>query len=185
MAFDENGQRAAPTIILLDATDRLSPRRKRALLAAAEDKRQWLARHDRPSAFVLDAVDLRELRRSFSACNPRDGRSVKGLIDNPRAAQERSRTGFAEPLQEALNRINGGGGADWSPIVEGPAAAATDPMFSPAFAKRRILLSTDLLEHHPNGFSLFQVRAGYAAFQATAEGRAIAPRRSTRRGRRS
>lgn len=166
---------AAHTIILVDATDRLSPRHKRALLAAVTEEQRRLSRYDRLSVFVLDADNPRELRRLFSACDPGDGRSVNALIANPRAAQERWEEGFAAPLQEALNRVNGGGSADWSPIVEGLAAAAADPTFSPTIAERRIVLSTDLLEHHPDGFSLFRVGATYAAFVATPEGRATSP----------
>ena len=165
---------AAHTIILVDATDRLSPRHKRALLAAATEERQRLARHDRLSVFLLDADDPRELQRLFSACDPGDGRSVNPLIANPRAAQERWEAGFAEPLQDALNRVNGGGSADWSPIVEALAAAAADPTFSPTVSERRIVLSTDLLEHHPGGFSLFQTGATFEAFAATPEGRSAA-----------
>ncbi len=165
---------AAHTLIVIDATDRLSPRHLRRLRAAAEEERARLQRHDRLTLAVIDPDDPRELRRLFSACDPGDGRSVNPLIANPAQAQARWQEGFAAPLDEALRRINGGGAAGWSPIVEAMAAAAAEPDFGPAVATRRLVLSSDLLEHHPDGFSLFREGSDLAQFRAAPEGQAIA-----------
>jgi hypothetical protein len=163
----------AHTFILVDATDRLSPRHVRRLRAAAEEERARLQRYDRLTVAVIDADDPRELRRLFSACDPGDGRSVNPLVANPAQAQGRWEAGFAGPLDEALRRINGGGGANWSPIVEAVAAAASEPDFGPGIARRRLLLSSDLLEHHPDGFSLFREGGTPADFRATPAGRDV------------
>jgi hypothetical protein len=164
---------AAHTLIVIDATDQLSPRHLRRLRAAAEQERTRLSRYDRLTVALIDPDAPRELRRLFSACDPGDGRSVNPLIANPAQAQTRWQEGFAAPLEEALRRVNGGGAASWSPLVEAVAAAVSEPDFGPAIPQRRLILSTDLLEHHPNGFSLFQEGATLEQFQATTEGRAV------------
>jgi hypothetical protein len=164
---------AAHTLVLVDATDRLSPRHKRRLQAVVEEERARLNRYDRITILLLDADDPRELRRLFSACDPGDGRSVNPLVANPREAQERWDQGFAAPLNAALAQVNGGGEQSWSPIVEALATAATDPDFGPNIAQRRIVLATDLLEHHPQGYSLFREGVTYDDWRASAEARAV------------
>lgn len=162
---------SAHTLILVDATDRLEPRHRAWLRAVAAQEQAALAPHDRLSVMLLDPRSPREPRLLFSLCHPGDGRSVNPLIANTRAAQDRWRDGFAAPLEAALAQAEGAGAANASPIAEALAAAASSPGFALGAPTRRLVLVSDLLEHHPGGFSHFRDAAGgLAAFRATREG---------------
>jgi hypothetical protein len=157
---------AAHTIVLVDATDRLAPRHRRRLDGVIQEERGRLATGDRLSVLLLDARDAREPRTLFSLCNPGDGRSVNPWIANTGAAQRRWEAAFAEPLADAVAQAARGRPGDASPIVEALAAAAHAPLFDPG-SRRRIVLVSDLLEHHPGGFSLFDPTASLETFAAS------------------
>ncbi|MBC7769252.1 MAG: hypothetical protein H7124_10740, partial [Phycisphaerales bacterium] len=58
-----------------------------------------------------------------------------------------------------------------SPIIAGLRAVAADPDYDPSIPHRRLVLVSDLLEHDPQGFSLYVSDTNYAAWQAQGSNR--------------
>ena len=160
----------AHTLVLIDATDRLAARHKRRLETAVAQEIARLAPGDRFTLLRLDDGDAREPTRLFSRCHPGDGSTVNALIANPSQARARFEQRFQEPLTEALKAAVSRRDGALSPIVEAMAAAARDPDLDPATPRRRLVLVSDLLEHHPGGFSLLRPGPALAAFDASPEG---------------
>lgn len=71
---------------------------------------------------------------------------------------------FADALDGALRSAQSGGPARASPIIAGLRAVAADPDFGAEIPLRRIVLVSDLLEHNPDGFSLYVSQANYAGW---------------------
>ena len=161
---------AAHTLVLVDATDRFEARHVCRLRAALQQERDRLARFGRLTIIRIDASDPREPRRLVSLCDPGDGNSVNALIANTGEAQRRWERGFTVPVDDAIAAAGRAGGGASSPIVEALATAASEPDFGPEIAARRLVLASDLLEHHPGGFRLFLPNADFAGFKASADG---------------
>jgi hypothetical protein len=74
---------------------------------------------------------------------------------------------FAAALESALRSASSGGPQRASPIVAALRAVAADPDFGAEIPHRRLVLVSDLLEHNPQGFSLYASDATYAAWRAS------------------
>lgn len=81
-------------------------------------------------------------------------------------AQQRWDEDFAEALDSALRSAQSGGTARASPIIAGLRAVAADPDFGAEIPQRRLVLVSDLLEHDPNGFSLYAAPVSFTAWRA-------------------
>jgi hypothetical protein len=68
-------------------------------------------------------------------------------------------------LGGALRSAQSGGAGRASPILAGVRAIAADPDFGGEIPHRRLVLVSDLLEHNPQGFSLYAPGADYAAWR--------------------
>lgn len=157
---------AAHTFILIDGTDRLEPRHRRRVRAAVAQERARLAPYERLTIAALRADRPQEPRLLFSLCNPGDGRDANPWFQNTRRAQARWDEAFGAELDAAVRRASGGRAGAASPIAAGVRAAAADPDFAADIPRRRLVLVSDLLEHAPNGFSLYADRADFTAFRA-------------------
>lgn len=157
---------AAHTIILVDATDRLEPRHRRKLRAVLDQERARLGQYDRFTLMRLNARRPQEPTILFSKCLPRPPDQANPLFENPRRAQELWDEAFADALDRALRSAQAGGVQRASPILAGLRAVAADPDFGAEIARRRLVLVSDLLEHDPDGFSLYAEAADYAAWAA-------------------
>lgn len=158
----------AHTIILVDSTDRLEPRHRRKLRAVMAQERARLGQYDRLTLMRLNARRPQEPAILFSRCLPRPPEQTNPLFENARLTQERWDTDFAEALDKALRSATSAGAARHSPILAGLRAIAADPDFDPLIHNRRLVLVSDLLEHDPEGFSLYAAGADYAAWRAQA-----------------
>jgi hypothetical protein len=69
---------------------------------------------------------------------------------------------FDDPLAAAIDGAKGGRGREGSPVVEGLAAAVSDPAFSGA--QRRLVLVSDLLQF-TEGYSLYAPGADWARYR--------------------
>jgi hypothetical protein len=157
---------AAHTIILIDATDRLEPRHRRKLRAVADQERTRLAQYERLTLMRLNARRPQEPTILFSKCLPRPPDEANPLFENPRLAQERWDAAFATALTAALRSAQQGGAGRASPILAGLRAVAADPDFGAEIHGRRLVLVSDLLEHDPQGFSLYAEDATYSLWRA-------------------
>jgi hypothetical protein len=156
----------AYTLILVDSTDHLAPRHKKRLAAIVRQERARLSAYDRLTILSLRPENPHEPRQLFSLCLPRDPRLANPLFENPQRVQQRWDDRVGKALAAATRRAGGGGAGRTSPIVEALDAAVADPDFVAA-AQRRLVLVSDLLEHDPQGFSLYHDGAALAGFLAS------------------
>jgi hypothetical protein len=159
---------AAHTIILVDATDRLEARHRRKLRAVLAQERARLSQHDRLTLMRINVRRPQEPSILFSRCLPRPPEQTNPLFENARMTQARWDEEFAGALDRALRSAGSSGPARASPIVAGLRAVAADPDFGAEISRRRLVLVSDLLEHDPQGFSLYVSEANYAAWRAAA-----------------
>lgn len=157
---------AAHTIILIDATDRLEPRHRRKLRAVLAQERERLSQYDRLTIMRLNVRRPQEPTILFSKCLPRPPEQTNPLFENARINQQRWDEGFADALDAALRSASSSGPARASPIIAGLRAVAADPDFGAEIPTRRLVLASDLLEHDPEGFSLYVSEADYALWRA-------------------
>lgn len=155
---------AAHTIILIDATDRLEARHRRKLEAVAAQERARLGQYDRLTLMRINARSPQEPRILFSKCLPLPPDQANPWTQNPRQAQAQWDSEFGEALDAALRSAQAAGPNRASPILAGLRAVAADPEFGAEIPRRRLVLVSDLLEHNPQGFSLYAANADYAAW---------------------
>jgi len=158
----------AHTIILVDATDRLETRHRRKLRAVLAQERARLGQYDRLTIMRINVRRPQEPSILFSKCLPRPPEQTNPLFENARLTQQRWDEDFAAALESALRSAGASGPARASPIVAGVRAVAADPEFGPEIARRRLILVSDLLEHDPQGFSLYVSGANYADWRQRA-----------------
>ncbi len=157
---------AAHTLVLVDATDRLEPRHRRKLRAVIAQERARLAQYERLTLMRLNVRRPQEPTILFSKCLPRPPEQTNPLFENARMTQQRWDEDFAEALDSALRSAGSSGPARASPILAGLRAVAADPDFGEEIPRRRLVLVSDLLEHDPQGFSLYVSGADYAAWRS-------------------
>jgi hypothetical protein len=157
---------AAHTIVLVDATDRLEPRHRRKLRAVMAQERARLSQYDRLTVMRLNVRRPQEPTILFSKCLPRPPEQTNPLFENARMAQARWDDAFAHALDQALRSAQSGGPQRASPIIASLRAVAADPDFGTEIPHRRLIVVSDLLEHNPQGFSLYADGADYAAWIA-------------------
>lgn len=156
----------AHTIVLVDASDRLQPRHRRKLAAVLAQERARLAQYDRLTIMRLNARNPQEPSILFSRCLPRPPEQANPLFENARHVQAQWDEAFAQALDRALRTAQSGGTQRASPIVAGVRAVAADPSFGPEIPARRLVLVSDMIEHNPQGFSLYAADADFAAWRA-------------------
>ncbi len=159
---------AAHTIVLVDATDRLEARHRRKLRAVLAQERARLSQYDRLTLMRINVRRPQEPSILFSRCLPRPPEQTNPLFENARMTQARWDEAFADALDRALRSAGSSGPARASPIVAGLRAVAADPDFGAEIPRRRLVLVSDLLEHDPQGFSLYVSEADYAAWRPSA-----------------
>lgn len=159
---------SAHTIVLVDSTDRLEPRHRRKLRAVLAQERARLSQYDRLTLMRLNARHPQEPTILFSKCLPLPPERTNPLFQNARMIQQQWDQDFEHALDTALRSAQSGGAAPASPILAGLRAIAADPDYGAEIPHRRLVLVSDLLEHDPNGFSLYAPGATYAAWRARA-----------------
>jgi hypothetical protein len=157
---------AAHTIVLVDSTDRLEARHRRKLRAVLAQERARLGQYDRLTIMRINVRRPQEPAILFSKCLPRPPEDANPLFENARMTQATWNEAFAEALDSALRSASSGGPQRASPIVAGIRAVAADPDFGAEIPQRRLVLVSDLLEHDPQGFSLYVSNANYSAWRA-------------------
>ncbi|MBL8545120.1 MAG: hypothetical protein JNL81_01575 [Hyphomonadaceae bacterium] len=159
---------SAHTIVLVDSTDRLEARHRRKLRAVLAQERARLGQYDRLTIMRINVRRPQEPSILFSQCLPRPPEQANPLFENARMVQATWDEEFAQALDSALRSAASGGPQRASPIIAALRAVAADPDFGAEIPRRRLVLVSDLLEHNPQGFSLYVSEANYADWIATA-----------------
>ncbi len=157
---------SAHTIVLVDSTDRLEARHRRKLRAVLAQERARLGQYDRLTIMRINVRRPQEPSILFSRCLPRPPEQANPLFENARMVQATWDEEFAQALDSALRSAGSGGPQRASPIVAALRAVAADPDFGSEIPRRRLVLVSDLLEHNPQGFSLYVSGADYAVWRA-------------------
>lgn len=157
----------AHTIVLVDSTDRLEARHRRKLRAVLAQERARLGQYDRLTIMRLNVRRPQEPAILFSRCLPRPPEQTNPLFENARMAQQRWDEDFAGALDSALRSAQSGGPARASPIITSLRAVAADPDFGAEIPARRLALMSDLLEHDPQGYSLYAEGAAFDAWRTS------------------
>lgn len=158
---------AAHTIVLVDATDRLEPRHRRKLRAVLAQERARLAQFDRFTVMKLNPRRPQEPQLLFSRCLPRAPTDANPLFENTRLAQRIWEQEFQGALDAATRTAQSGAGARTSPILASLRAIAADADFGAEIENRRVVVISDLLEHEPGAFSLYDAGADYSVWRTT------------------
>ncbi len=158
---------AAHTIVLVDSTDRLESRHRRKLRAVLAQERARLGQYDRLTIMRINVRRPQEPSILFSQCLPRPPEQANPLFQNARMVQATWDEEFAQALESALRSAGFGGPQRASPIIAALRAVAADPEFGVEIPRRRLVLVSDLLEHNPQGFSLYVPDANYSAWVAS------------------
>lgn len=156
----------AHTVVLVDSTDRLEPRHRRKLRAVMDQERARLGQYDRITLMRLNSRRPQEPVILFSKCLPQPPERANPLFQNARMARENWDAEFATALDAALRSAQSGGPGHASPIVTSLRAVAADPSFGAEIPHRRLVVVSDMLEHDPNGFSLYVSGADYPRWRA-------------------
>lgn len=157
---------AAHTIVLVDATDRLEPRHRRKLRAVLAQERARLRQYEMLSVMRLNVRRPQEPARLFARCLPRPPEETNPIFENARLNQQRWDESFESVLDAAARRAGASSGARATPVIASIRAIAADSSFEAP--KRRLVIVSDLLEHDPQGFSLYEQDATFARWRAVA-----------------
>lgn len=143
------------TIVLVDATDPISPLTQKEILTRLSDQASAVPTNGRFELRTLEPGQSRT-NQIFSLCNPGSGSEIDGLTGNPEAARRRWEENFDQPLQNAMQRVTTGSSGDTSPIMAALQQIAVDRLTS--WAEReiptRIVVVSDMIENTPD-FSMY------------------------------
>ena len=161
----------ARTVVLLDATDPLSPGQQKAVgeyllrqLPRELEDREWLG------FFVLREDNVVLPEAEIALCYPGDADSANPLIENPRRRAKIFEEKFQRPMLAALARLVAARPPQSSsPILEMIEAAALRPDFD-STQKRRLVVVSDML-HNTAGYSHYQGERDFADFRGGDYGR--------------
>lgn len=162
---------AAHTIIFIDTSDRLEARHRRKLEAVAAQERARLGQYDRLTILRLDSRKPQEPRVLFSKCLPLPPDQANPFVQNPREVRARWEEDFAGALESALRSAQSSGPNRASPLLAGLRAVAADPDFGAEIPQRRLVVMSDMLEHDPDGFSLYAEGADFRRWRAMSPAR--------------
>ena len=158
----------AITVVLLDRTDPLNTIQKQDLRNQVERIVSGIPRHGKLEFYTVEPVEERPLQPRYAMCNPGRGAEIDPTIGNPRRVEERWRTGFRAPLDEALRDLMAPGTAPSSPIMESIQSVAVTEFASRqrTDAKLQLFLASDLLQY-TSGYSHYRGIEDFAAFRST------------------
>jgi hypothetical protein len=142
-----NGPRSV-TVVLIDATDTLTPQQNERLLVELKKLRDTLPRFDRIVLAAIDSSEAAGARTLVEACNPGtvedDFREARRLVE--KAYSEL----FDAPFQTALASVLAGASADHSPIIEAIeqiTVQAFGPLPDSAPVRKRLIVVSDMLQN--------------------------------------
>jgi len=171
------------TVMLVDATDRVSPIQREAITSRLDRLLAQLKSNER-----LDIYEIRPgrdpLSPVFSKCRPLAPNEVNEATGNKRLAQQRFDTEFKRRLASTLDALLAREPAPTSPIMEAIQAADVKSFQSPQLRTdapgfhRRLIVVSDMLENGDAGshygaepeFATYKKTPQYAQFRSDLTG---------------
>lgn len=145
----------ATVAMLIDASDVLGETQTRSLMALVEAEKRQLPRHGRLIVLLMNDQTPYEPRELLALCNPGSARDANWLFRTPERAERRWREAFGAPLEAALRRAIAAPAGESSPIMQSITGATWRPDFQADVPNRRLVLASDLLQHTPGDFSVY------------------------------
>jgi len=141
------------SMIVVDTTDALNDVHRRRLKVAIEAERDATPVGGRLTLAAINAAKPGEPIELVSVCNPGRAADFNRLFVTASHAEKRWRDAFEHPIHEAIAAAASGNAAASSPIIQSIAAVLTRPDFDARVRNRRLVLSSDLLQHEKGGYS--------------------------------
>lgn len=168
---------SAVTVVLIDATDRMSAVQRTAVLNRLTRLNEKLIANERLAIFEISPNgDL--LKPKFSMCRPTAASETSELTGNRKLATERFEKLFNPAVGNALSSLLSATPAEKSPIMEAVQAASVSAFQAvdvPPKAAKRLIVVSDMLEYgeagsHYNGVPDFDTyRASPQFARATSD----------------
>lgn len=170
---DRQNPPKAHAVVLIDATDVLSPPRVNVIHNAILALEKGLADHDRLSVMVVDADGQtgKAVKQLFSMCKPPDGSHMNPVYQAPEKAARRYQKDFYQPLVAAIDLLHSFEDSNSSPILE--ALYELNNVPDNKIPVTRLVLVSDLLQkstvldfyHDTPDFSQFRKTGTYLIAQ--------------------
>ncbi len=138
-------------IVVIDASDTLSPHQTHFLDTHLSDLLASAAVNDRFSIFVLDDHYNGLSNPVVDLCKPHSGEDVSALTANQQFVQTLYRERFEQPLDQAISRAVSGGEQPVSPIYEALSDVAALNHFDPAAENVHLTIVSDMIQNSRAG----------------------------------
>ncbi|MBB5212072.1 hypothetical protein [Microbulbifer hydrolyticus] len=146
-----NLPRFSQHIVVIDASDTLSPHQTHFLDTHLAGLLESAAVNDRFSIFVLDDHYNGLSKPVVDLCKPHSGEDVSALTANQQFVQALYRERFEQPLDEAINRAVSAGEQPVSPIYEALSDVAALNHFDPAAKNVHLTIVSDMIQNSRAG----------------------------------
>lgn len=144
---------SAVTVVLVDATDSISPLQQTAISNRLDRISRELVANERLAVFEI-SPDRAQLEPILSICRPVTAAETSEVTGNKKIAAQKFDQNFKPKVAAALNRLLARKAADQSPIMEGVQAASVAAFQAtdlPDDAPKRLIVVSDMLQHGPAG----------------------------------
>lgn len=146
-----NLPRFAQHIVVIDASDTLSPHQTHFLDTHLSGLLESAAVNDRFSVFVLDDHYNGLSEPVVDLCKPHAGEDVSALTANQQFVEALYRERFEEPLDRAIARAVSGGEQPVSPIYEALSDVAALNHFDPSAENVYLTIVSDMIQNSRAG----------------------------------
>lgn len=157
------------TVILLDATDKLSAVQKQSIAARIlAEVRDPIPRYGALQLYSVGPIGETLLKPHFSLCNPGRGKEIDPLWGNPRMVEKKWQEGFSSELNRVLSRLLAMNESETSPIMEAIQSVSVTTFldnFRDAESKKLIIIS-DMIHNTPD-YSQYQTKPDFDKFKTS------------------
>jgi hypothetical protein len=151
-----SGLPTTSTVIVDDLSDAPLGSQREALLQAVLAERDRTPERGKLVLLSVNAASPFEPVERLALCSPLPERASNVMVHTPSKVRDRWRDDFGQPVEAAAAAASRSPGSAASPIVEAVSAAAWRPDWSASQEHRRLVIISDLLQHDPQGFSLYR-----------------------------
>jgi hypothetical protein len=136
-------------VILVDKSDRMTPHEVESLKARirALKTAERFVRNAMVSIFIVNSDSLDMLTPSFRLCNPGTRQDVNPLIANPDFVQRYFDRKFAQPLDDALEKLAVPETSPTSPILESIKQVSELAEFKNVDGVRTLIIFSDMVQN--------------------------------------
>ncbi len=156
------------TVVLLDVSDKFSEPQRIQIQNHLTRLRDSIPRFGLVEVYTVDRLRRRVTEPVVHVCNPGTGADLSRIYQNPDLAKKKW-DGFATKLTSDIDRQISAPALSTSPIFEAIQSTALKTFGNPEYdgLPKRLVIVSDLLQHVPNGLSMYQGVPSFSVFKAT------------------